>query len=217
MPRSATGRALFPLLVTVLLAGCASTYYKAMEKVGVHKRDILVDRVEGARDAQSDAQDRFKSALDQFSAVVNVGDSDLKTAYERLDAEFEGAQEAARRVSDRIAKVESVAEALFAEWEDELKLYSNARLRRSSEAKLHDTRRRYDAMLASMRKAEASMAPVLDTFRDNVLFLKHNLNAQAVGALKIEFSALKRDIDELIRDMNTSIESSDQFIARIRE
>ena len=32
--------------VTMALSGCQSAYYSAMESVGVHKRDILVDRVE---------------------------------------------------------------------------------------------------------------------------------------------------------------------------
>lgn len=201
----------------VILAGCASTYYSAMEKMGVHKRDILIDRVEAARDAQTEAQVQFKSALDRFSAVVNIGDSDLKTAYEKLNDEFERSEAAADNVSARIDKVDEVAEALFEEWEEELALYTSDKLRRASQRKLKDTRRRYDAMLASMRRAEKRMAPVLNTFRDNVLFLKHNLNAQSIGALKGEFSSLKKEIDGLIRTMNASIQSSEQFIAEIRQ
>ena len=50
-------------LGAVLLTGCQSAYYGAMEKVGIHKRDILVDRVDDAREAQGDAQQEFKSAL----------------------------------------------------------------------------------------------------------------------------------------------------------
>ncbi len=40
----------------VALAGCQSAYYNAMERVGVHKRDIMVDRVESVQDAQTDAK-----------------------------------------------------------------------------------------------------------------------------------------------------------------
>ncbi len=200
----------------LILAGCSSMYYSTMEKVGVHKRDILVDRVEAAQEAQSDAQEKFSSALEEFATVVNIGDSDLKQAYERFNAEFEGAEQAADRVSERIDKVASVAEALFREWEKELDLYSNASLRQASKVRLQETRQRYATMLASMHRAEESMAPVLDAFRDHVLFLKHNLNAQAIGALKFEFASLKKDIDALIREMNASIESSQRFIAEIQ-
>lgn len=200
----------------ILSGGCSKAYYGAMEKVGIHKRDILVDRVENARDAQSEAQHQFKSALDQFGAVINIENSDLKQAYEKLKTEYEDSREAAEKVSDRIEKVEDVAAALFKEWSDELKLYKSAELRRSSQRKLKETRSRYRRMLASMHRAEKSMEPVLRSFQDNVLFLKHNLNAQAIGSLRTEFSTLKGEIDGLIKRMNESIQTSNQFIAEIK-
>ena len=208
---------LFIMVALLLVGGCSSTYYGAMEKVGIHKRDILVDRVEDARDSQSEAQEQFKSALEQFAEVVTVENTDLKKAYDKLNAEYEDSKEAAEEVSERIAKVESVADALFEEWEEELKLYKSADLRRSSQKKLRDTKRRYNEMLASMHRAEKSMDPVLRTFHDNVLFLKHNLNAQAIGSLRTEFSTLKGEIGVLIEKINVAIETSNQFIAEIKQ
>ncbi len=205
------------LIAVLLVGGCSSTYYGAMEKVGIHKRDILIDRVEDARDSQSEAQEQFKSALEQFGAVVHIENTDLKEAYEKLNSEYEDSREAAENVSERIDKVESVADALFEEWEDELALYKSAKLRNSSKRKLQDTKTRYREMLASMHRAEKSMQPVLDTFQDNVLFLKHNLNAQAIGSLRSEFSTLKDDIGDLIKKMNVAIETSNQFIAEIKQ
>ena len=199
------------LLLTVP-AACQSTYYNAMEKVGIHKRDILVDRVEDARDAQTDAQEQFKSALEQFRSVVHVPTSDLSEAYDRLNAEFEDSKNAAERVSDRIDGIESVADALFKEWQEELALYKRADLRAQSQKQLTATKSQYNKMLASMHRAEKSMTPILETFQDNVLFLKHNLNAQAISSLRSEFSSLKGEIDVLIQNMNAAIESSNQFI-----
>ena len=60
------------------------------------------------------------------------------------------------------------------------------------------------------------MQPVLNTFRDNVLILKHKLNAQAIGLLKGEFASLEDDIAALIREMNRSISESNQFIEELR-
>ena len=74
--------------VALLICGCSNTYYSAMEKVGVHKRDIMVDRVENARDSQEDAQEQFKSALEQFGSVVKLKETDLKKAYDKLNAEY---------------------------------------------------------------------------------------------------------------------------------
>lgn len=206
-----------PLLLAFVISGCSSTYYNAMEKVGKHKRDIMVDRVERARDSQAEAQVQFKSALEQFDSVVKLKETNLKKAYDSLNTEYEKSEAAAERVSSRIERVEDVAEALFEEWEDELEQYQSKALRRSSKDQLQKTKERYRDMLASMHQAEASMEPVLRIFKDNVLFLKHNLNAQAIGSLQSEFANLKGEINVLLRKMNDAIESSNSFIAEIRE
>ena len=199
-------------LLSGLLTGCASTYYNALDKAGIHKRDILVSRVENARDSQEDAQEEFKDALEQFGSVVALQNTDLKQAYDKLSAEYEDSEDAASVVTDRINSIESVANELFKEWEAEIDQYTNADFKRTSTAQLRDTRTRYADMMATMRRSEQSMQPVLSTFRDNVLFLKHNLNAQAIGSLRGEFASLEKDISVLINEMNRSIAESNEFI-----
>lgn len=200
-----------------VLSGCQSAYYSAMEKVGFEKRDILVDRVEDTRDAQEEAQQQFSSALDQFSQLINFDGGELQEVYENLKDQYEASESSAQRVTDRIDNVESVADALFDEWQDELEQYSNESLRRDSSRKLKETQRRYDDLLRSMRRAESKMAPVLSALQDNVLYLKHNLNASAIGALQGEYGNIKRDIDQLIKEMNSAIAQSNDFIASIRQ
>lgn len=220
MIKNVTGNRLYFLLGIVFwvvcIGGCSSAYYSAMEKVGVHKRDIMVDRVENARDSQTAAQEQFKSALERFDSVVKLQETDLKKAYDSLSSEYDKSAAAAAEVSSRIEKIESVADALFDEWEAELAQYQSQELRRSSKEKLAKTQRRYKEMLASMHQAEASMEPVLRIFKDNVLYLKHNLNAQAIGSLQGEFANLKGETDILIKKMNAAIESSNTFIADIK-
>lgn len=205
------------LFIVFAVGGCSTTYYHAMEKVGVHKRDIMVDRVEDARDSQAAAQEQFKSALQRFDAVIRLEETDLKKAYDSLNSEYDKSRQAAEKVSSRIEKVESVAEDLFAEWEAELAEYQNKELRRSSREQLQKTERRYQEMITGMHQAEKSMTPVLQIFKDNVLFLKHNLNAQAIGSLQSEFANLKGEIDILIRKMNSAIELSNKFIADVKQ
>ena len=213
--------AFFTLFMLTVLAlstvSCSRTYYGAMEKIGIHKREILVDRVQAGRDAQAKAQKQFQSALEQFNSIVKLEETDLKKAYDKLNREYKKSKEAADNVSKRINKIESVASALFKEWKSELKQYQNQELRRTSERQLETTREHYNQMLASMKNAERSMQPVLTIFHDNVLFLKHNLNAQAIGSLQAEFATLENHIEELIKNMNKAIASSDEFIANIKE
>lgn len=200
---------------SLLLTGCQSAYYGAMEKVGYHKRDIMVDRVEDAKESQEEAQEQFSSALEEMQALLNHDGGDLESAYNKAKDEYESAQEAADDVTKRIDKVEDVAEALFDEWQTEIGEISKASLRRSSESKLKETRRSYTQLVRSMRRAESKMPPVLTAMKDNMLYLKHNLNAQAIGAIKGEFASLQTDISGLINEMNKSIDESTKFIAAL--
>ena len=204
------------LVVLFFSTGCSKMYYAGMESVGIHKRDIMVDRVEDVKESQEEAQAEFKSALERFGTLVKLEETDLKEAYEEFNDQYEEAKEAAEEVSENIDKLEDVSEALFEEWAEEIEEYSNPKLKKQSQQKYKETRRKYEKMLKSMRKAEKSMQPVLATFHDNVLMLKHSLNAQAIGALKGEFDSLKGDIKTLLAQMNRSIEESDQFLKSIR-
>ncbi len=203
-----------PLLLC--LASCESTYYDVMEKVGVHKRDILIDRVVEAQETQEEGQEQFRDALEQFRSVVNFEGGELEDAYSRLNDEYEDSVAAAERIRDRIEAVESVATALFDEWTGELNEYSNASLRRDSERQLRDTRRSYDRVISAMRRAESSIDPVLASLKDNVLYLKHNLNARAIASLKGELGTVNTDVDALIAAMQKAIDESNAFISQMR-
>lgn len=200
------------MAATLLLTGCQSAYYGAMEKVGYHKRDIMVDRVKAAKESQEDAQKEFSSALEEMQALLNHNGGNLEKAYNKAKDEYESAQSAADDVSNRINKVEDVAEALFDEWQAEISEISKASLRRNSETKLKETRRSYEQLMKTMRRAESKMPPILTAMKDNMLYLKHNLNAQAIGAIKGEFASLQTDISGLIKEMNKSINESTKFI-----
>jgi len=201
------------MLSTILtLSACSTAYYSAMEKVGIHKRDIMVDRVIDAKESQQEAQEQFKSALEEMTALINFDGGDLEEQYNVIQEQYEDSKEAAELVSLRIEKIEDVSDALFEEWQDEIEQISSANLKRQSSSKLKETQRRYRSLIKSMQKAESKMAPVLSALKDNSLFLKHNLNAKAVGALQGEMVSIKKDVNVLIKDMNAAIEQSQKFI-----
>ncbi|MFB8831433.1 DUF2959 domain-containing protein [Azotobacter sp. CWF10] len=198
------------------LGGCQSAYYSMMEKAGVHKRDILADRVEAARDSQQAAKEQFRDALERYRSVVQVQGGDLEARYTALEREYRASEASAKAVRQRIAAVEDVAGALFAEWESELDQYKNATLRRASAKELERTRKEYKALLNRMQAAEKRIEPVLSVLRDQVLFLKHNLNARAIGALQGEYRSLQGNVDQLLRDMQRSIDEADSFVRRLQ-
>ena len=204
-------------MTLTFINACSSVYYNTMEKMGIHKRDILVSRVEKARDSQMAAKEQFSSALERFKSVVNYDGEDLEEKYEELKGELNDLEARAKDVHQRIEAVEDVAEALFDEWEQELDEYTNPRLRRLSEQKLRQTRRRYNQLIRAMKRAEAKIDPVLSPLRDEVLFLKHNLNARAISSLKGELVRIQTDVSSLVKDMQRAIDEADSFINTMEE
>jgi hypothetical protein len=215
-PKTRIHHLFLAVTIAVLMSGCDTVYYDVMEQLGTHKRDMLIDRIEDAQTAQEDGQEQFKDALEQFRAVINFDGGELASVYEKLNDEYEDSVDAADTIRTRINSVENVAEDLFDEWRDELTQYTNQNLRRDSERQLKDTERKYGRLISAMRRAEKTIDPVLATLKDNVLYLKHNLNARAIASLKSELGTVNTDVGRLIEAMQAAIEESDAFIAEIR-
>lgn len=204
------------IFAAIGIAGCSTVEYAVKEKFGIHKRDILVARVGDAREAQGEARQQFKSALDQFIALTGTGGGALQEKYSKLSTAYERSEARAQKVHSQIGNVEDVARALFAEWRGELKQYSDAGLRALSERELINTERRYQSLISVMKRAADRMDSVLVKFKDQVLFLKHNLNAQVVARLGSTNAQLQGDIAQLIAEMERSIQEADRFIQEMK-
>ncbi|MDO9310112.1 MAG: DUF2959 domain-containing protein [Nitrosomonas sp.] len=205
------------LSVFFMLMGCSTMYLEALEKVGIPKRDVMVSRVEKARDTQEETKEQFKSALEQFTAATNFNGGDLEATYKRLNDAYEASVAKAEEVRSRIADIESVSEALFTEWKQEITQYSSTAMKQSSQKKLSTTQTHYRQLIASMKQAEGKIEPILTVFNDQVMFLKHNLNARAIASLKGELSTIKSDVSALVVSMEQSINEANAFISTMEK
>ncbi len=209
-----SSRLLAPLLLG-LLTCCSSMYYSAMESFGVEKREILADRVQDGRAEQQEAKEQFQSTLAAFKAAAGFDGGELQTAYDSLNDEYERCSDQADDVRERILKIEDVASALFTEWGEEIGSYTDPNLKAQSATMREDTMGRYEDLIGAMRAAEAKMEPVLVKFRDQVMFLKHNLNAQAIAALQNNVIVIESDVSALVAEMEVAIAEADAFIATL--
>ncbi|HQY88586.1 MAG TPA: DUF2959 domain-containing protein [Tepidisphaeraceae bacterium] len=199
-------------LIALTQAGCKSSYYGFWEKFGYEKRDIFVERVEDARDAQNGAKEEFKTTLERFQEITGKTGGDLEAKYKKLNGAYEDCKGRADKVSARIKDVETVANDLFAEWGTEIEQISDAKLRSKSAELRSDTMSRYKDLITAMKKSEAKMPPVLQAFNDQVLFLKANLNAAAVSSLQDTAIEIEDDVTKLIAEMDASIKEANEFI-----
>ena len=211
---------LLPALLAVVFifntSGCSSIYYAAYEKIGVYKRDLLKKRVIEARDDQKAAQQQFKDALTRLKEITKFDGGEAERAYRDLKSEYDGCVTQADTVRKRIREVEAVSSDLFAEWEKEIGEISTPSLQSASRQQLTTTKQRYNDLHTALVSAEQTMSPVLRQFNDYVLYLKHNLNAQAIASLKGEAASITTEINRLIEQMNKSITRADECVKNMK-
>lgn len=201
------------LAVGLATAGCSSVYNTAMEKLfGVEKRQLLKGAVESVSKDQKKTQEEFKDALTQLKELYGFKGGTLESKYNKLKSAYTSAQAQADGVHERIANMNSIAKSMFSEWEKEIRQYKNPAFADNSRKQLADTKARFAQLSATVKASEATMKPVLQQLNDHVLFLKHNLNASAIGSLKTEASSIESQIEGLIGQMNQSINEADAFI-----
>lgn len=210
MRRSRTVVTLMALLIVI--GGCRTAYYSTMERFGVEKRHLLKDNVQKAQKEQQQASEEFKDVLTRIQEIYGFDGGDLEKAYKKLKADYDDCESRADAVHKRIANVEQIAEDLFKEWEQEIDQISNAEFRSNSRASLYDTKQRFARLHDVMVQAESRLNPVLQQVNDYVLYLKHNLNAQAIGALRQEVDSIQIEVEALISDMQRSIREADAFL-----
>jgi hypothetical protein len=212
-------RASILIVLLACVAGCQTVregYYNVWENYGGYaKRERLVDYVKKASAEQAEAKQQFTSALEQFKSVVNYDGGNLEKMYNKLNSEFEASAESAEAVRGRIQGVRNVGNALFEEWKGEIGQIKDASLKGKSQSLYDKTQISYNELLARMDTAAKAMDPVLDSFRDRVLFIKSNLNAQAIASLKGTELELGKEIDALIKQMEASIAEADKFIKEL--
>ncbi len=173
------------LVILITFSGCQTAYYATWEKLGKEKRHLLRDNIQKASQEQEEASEQFKDVLTQIKEIYGFDGGELEDAYSELKSEYENSETRAEDVRGRIERVERIASDLFAEWEQEIGEISNPDFRSKSREQLSETRRRYSRLHQAMVTAEQRMDPVLQQVKDYVLYLKHNLNAQAIPTLPI--------------------------------
>ncbi len=207
----------FLTIMTVLLTafftcGCSKTYYAVWEKFGKEKRHLLRGQVEKAQEEQEQASEQFQDVLGRIKQMYSFDGGELEKFYSKLKNEYDDSEEMAKDVQKRIDNVEEIGRDLFKEWQEEIQQITNRKFQQKSQQSLRDTQKRFARLQQAMVKAEKSMGPVLENMRNYVLYLKHNLNAQAIGALKQEVVDIENDVANLVSDMTQSIKEADQFL-----
>lgn len=198
-------------VASFLVASCQSAKYAAYERLGVEKRELLKKDVKSVQNQQKENQEDFKDALEQLRKLYGSKGSELEKRYDSIKSEYDDAKSGADTLTNRVEEMDRVAKDLFKEWEGETDQLTTAALKRDSLNKLRETEKRYQVLSRDVHGSEKKMRVVLSKLGEQVIYLKHNLNAESIGTLSSEKSAIEKDINELIGQMEKSIASSEEF------
>ncbi len=202
------------IFLVLFMSSCQTTsYYKTKGLFGAEKRELLVDSVEGVRNSLQETVDVFQIATAGLNVVINVKDKKMEERYEHLKNDYENCKSESDDVRPRIDTMETMSGDFFDEWMEEMQLYTNESFRNASRDKYNKTRKRYTKLVQSFRDVEGKLEPTLNGFRDQVLFLKHNINAQSVTSLEDELVTVEAEIEALIRELQVAIKDTDVFLS----
>ena len=200
--------AVLVFVVVVFMTGCGGAYKAS----GQYKRDLLLNRVEKARQCHERAKNQFEVVLANYADIIDANAGDIRNEYNKLNRECKRARKISKDIYRKVKDVEDIGKPLFRNWEDELGEYNNEAIRRSSEEQLDITRRNYLKLVHSIKSTEGKTAVVLASVNDQVLFLSHNLNTKALTAFKKEVASLKLQVNGLVKHMQNAINEAEDFV-----
>jgi hypothetical protein len=203
------------IVFSLLLSGCHSTYYKAMSTLGKEKRDILVQRIKDAKKDQDQTKQKLQTTMESFQALTGFKGGSREKSYKRLNSDYESAASQADKLHDKIQSIDQVSNDLFKEWQGEINAMDNGKLKSQDSVMLRNAKTRQATYMRAMHRTEDQIAPVLKAFHDQVLFLKHNLNARAIGSLKNTSAGLQSDVAGLVQSIDASSQEADKLISSL--
>jgi hypothetical protein len=174
-----------------------------------------VQRIKEAKKDQDQTKQQLQTTMESFQALTGFQGGSLERNYKRLNSDYENAASQAGKLHDKVQSINQVSNDLFREWQGEISAMSNGKLKSQDTVMLRDAKVRQATYLRAMRKTEDQIAPVLKAFRDQVLFLKHNLNSRAIGSLKSTSANLQSDVAELVQSIDASSQEADKLITSL--
>jgi len=177
------------------LAGCATTTEQAQS---VQNVDGLLTQIERVHVDATVAKEKAHTALTQLSTLVSPNFAgDATKAYAALKDSIDASEDQTGALRRAVGPMVESAEGVFRRWTSDLEGFGNSRMRQRSQARLDETRGRYQSVLTATQSLLISFDSFNADLKDTALFLGNDLNAAAVTAIHPDVRALHEQIREL--------------------
>jgi predicted nucleic acid-binding Zn-ribbon protein len=228
MMRKVVGLLVFLLLGTVFLSfKFPRVEYLIRDVAGQEKHDIFSLAMGKANAQQVRTKEEFSDALQELQHSLKAGegnqsttpedaknpDSPVERYYNQVSSKYHESENAVNDFRARIQELNDQSKALFTEWEKEAgTMPSNSDIRSRSLRDLEESKAKYDAVYKDLERSLQKAEITLKSFRDYTYALKHLVNAETIGKVDGEYRQLSSDIEDLIRQMDSSIKSTREYL-----
>jgi hypothetical protein len=173
------------------LSACAIPGFSQKKDDGLSKVDDLLSKIEQVQAESVLSKERSAAAIDALTVMVDPDFSgDPVASYGQLSSAIKESKSQAQKLAGSIAPMKSTATVVFDEWTASLESFGNTKMRKHSQARLEQTRTRYEAVLQRAVAAQISYDALNADLHDHALFLEHDFNPEAVALLAEDVGSL---------------------------
>ncbi|MGH9461235.1 MAG: DUF2959 family protein, partial [Vicinamibacteria bacterium] len=170
------------LAATVLPARTAGAQIFGSDPEGVKQTDNLIKKAEEVVKESVSAREQLAKTLDTYNTVFAEGTADVRKAYRDVEGEMKKTEERRLEVRKKIDEMKTEADAYFAGWTESLQQIGSEDLRSRSEARMAETRARFDGILSAATDAREAYEPFMVNLKDQWTYLGSDLNPSGIAS-----------------------------------
>ncbi len=180
---------------------------------GLAQVDDLLTRVEQVQIEAVLSKERSRGAFDALMAIVGPQfDGDAVSAHATLIKAVKESTLQAERLEKSVPPLKSTATVVFEEWTRSLESFGNTKLRSHSQERMEETRARCEELVQATVAAQIAYDAFNADLNDHALFLEHDFNSAAVGAIAEQVDQLNFQAAELDKRLEASIVAAKRYI-----
>jgi hypothetical protein len=206
----------FVVLVSVVtgLASCSALFPSSEKKsVTLSQVDDLLSRVERVQVESVLGKERSRAAYESLRSICAPDfQGDPLAAHAKLSESIAQSQQQAAALGNALKPAKSAADSVFRQWMADLEQFGNTKMRKRSQARLEETRTRFDAIVSAANAAQLAYDAFNADLNDQALFLAHDFNAAAVAVIADDVAALDDDARELDGRLDACVVASKDYV-----
>ena len=200
------------VLAVLALAATAG----AQSDEGVKQVERLVKASGNTVKAIADTKVQLMKTMEVYNSLFADDADNRKKIYNNIQKEMENTEKRRGKIVEEAAKMNAEADALFKDWTNSTAAIESPDLRKRSEERLNATKASYAEIGTAAQKAGDMYGPFMKALQDQITFLGHDLNPDAVASLKPDAAKLNERADQLIRSIDDTIATSNKNIGALR-